>query len=80
MRGTFDFETEQYPFLVQHVGTNEVVVRNALNGDEYRRQPLAGAYDSPERKAQSDKLSAVAIRLCRASREAKKSGEAQPAQ
>lgn len=77
MRGTFDFATEQYPFLVQHVGTNEVCIKNALTGEEFRRQQLAGDFGSPERKAQSAKLEQVAVRLCQASREAHNRREAQ---
>jgi hypothetical protein len=78
MRGTFDFDTERYPFLAQHVGTNEICIRNVLTGEEFRRQPLAGEFGSPERKAQAEKLDGVALRLCRASREARSKQSSQP--
>jgi len=71
MRGTFDFDKEQYPYLTQQVGTNEVVIRHQLTGEEFERQPLAGAYGSEERKAQNERLEAEAIRLCRESRKAR---------
>lgn len=71
MRGTFDFNKEQFPFLVQHVGTNDIAIRHQLTGEEIDRQPLEGVYDSPERKAQSERLEIKAINLCRESRKAK---------
>lgn len=64
MRGTFDFNKEQFPFLTQHVGLDEVVIRHQLTGEEIDRQPLAGAYGSDERKAQLERLEAKAIKLC----------------
>lgn len=78
MRGTFDFDKEQYPFLVQHVGIDEVVIRHQLTGEEIDRQPLAGAYGSDERKAQSQRLEAEAVRLCRELRNSHKAPEPQP--
>lgn len=71
MRGTFDFNKEQYPFLVQHVGTNDVAIRHQLTGEEIGRQPLEGEYGSEARKAQSERLEAEAIRLCQESRNSK---------
>ena len=68
MRGTFDFNKEQYPFLVQHVGTNDIAIRHQLTGEEIARQPLEGAYDSGERKAQAEHLEAEAVRLSQESR------------
>lgn len=68
MRGTFDFNKEQFPFLVQHVGIDEVVIRHQLTGEEIDRQPLAGKYGSDERKAQAQALEAKAIKLCQESR------------
>lgn len=78
MRGTFDFNKEQYPFLVQHVGTNEVVIRHQLTGEEIDRQPLAGEYGSDERKAQSERLEAEAVRLCQELRNSHVAPEPQP--
>lgn len=78
MRGTFDFNKEQYPFLVQHVGTNEVVIRHQLTGEEIDRQPLAGKYGSDERKAQAQALEAKAIKLCQESRNNHVAPEPQP--
>ena len=78
MRGTFDFNKEQYPFLVQFVGIDEVVVRNQLTGEEIDRQPLAGEYGSAERKAQSERLEAKAIELCRELRNSHVAPEPQP--
>ena len=68
MRGTFDFNKEQYPFLVQNVGINEVVIRHQLTGEEIARQPLEGEYNSDERKAQAERLEAEAVRLSQESR------------
>ena len=70
MRGTFDFNKEQYPFLVQRVGIDEVVIRHQLTGEEIDRQPLAGEYGSGERKAQAERLEAEAVRLSQESRKA----------
>lgn len=70
MRGTFDFNKEQYPFLVQHVGTTDVAIRHQLTGEEIDRQPLAGEYGSDERKEQNERLEAKAIQLCQESRKA----------
>lgn len=78
MRGTFDFNKEQYPFLVQHVGTDEVVIRHQLTGEEIDRQPLAGEYGSDERKAQSARLEAKAIQLCQELRNSHVAPEPQP--
>ena len=78
MRGTFDFNKEQYPFLVQHVGINDVVIRHQLTGEEIDRQPLAGEYGSGERKAQSARLEAEAVRLCRELRNSHAAPEPQP--
>ena len=68
MRGTFDFNKEQYPFLVQRVGIDEVVIRHQLTGEEIDRQPLAGEYGSESRKAQAERLEAEAVRLSQESR------------
>lgn len=78
MRGTFDFKKEQYPFLVQFVGIDEVVIRNQLTGEEIDRQPLAGEYGSDERKAQSARLEAEAVRLCQELRNSHVTPEPQP--
>lgn len=78
MRGTFDFNKEQYPFLVQHVGIDEVVIRNQLTGEEIDRQPLAGEYGSDERKEQNERLEAEAVRLCRELRNSHAAPEPQP--
>ena len=78
MRGTFDFNKEQYPFLVQNVGINEVVIRHQLTGEEIDRQPLAGEYGSDERKAQAQRLEAEAVRLCQELRNSHKAPEPQP--
>ena len=78
MRGTFDFNKEQFPFLVQHVGIDEVVIRHQLTGEEIDRQPLAGEYGSDERKAQSARLEAEAVRLSQESRNSRVAPEPQP--
>ena len=70
MRGTFDFNKEQYPFLVQHVGTNDIAIRHQLTGEEIARQPIEGEYNSDERKAQAERLEAEAVRLSQESRKA----------
>ena len=71
MRGTFDFNKEQFPFLVQNVGVNDVVIRHQLTGEEIDRQPVAGERGSDERKEQNERLEAKAIQLCQESRKAK---------
>lgn len=78
MRGTFDFNEEQYPFLVQRVGIDEVVIRHQLTGEEIDRQPLAGEYGSEARKAQFARLDAEAVRLCRELRNSHAAPEPQP--
>lgn len=78
MRGTFDFNKEQYPFLVQHVGINDVAIRHQLTGEEIDRQPLAGEYGSDERKAQSQRLEAEAVRLSQEARNSRVAPEPQP--
>lgn len=70
MRGTFDFNKEQYPFLVQNVGINEVVIRHQLTDEEIDRQPVAGERGSNERKEQNERLEAKAIKLSQESRKA----------
>lgn len=70
MRGTFDFNEEQYPFLVQNVGINEVVIRNQLTGEEIDRQLVVGERGSDERKEQNERLEAEAVRLSQESRKA----------
>ena len=78
MRGTFDFNKEQFPFLVQHVGIDEVVIRHQLTGEEIDRQPLAGKYGSDERKAQCERLEAKAIQLCQELRNSQVAPEPKP--
>ena len=64
MRGNYEANQEFYPFLVQHVGTNEIGVLNALEGTTVHREELAGTYASDARNAQLHRLEAQALRLC----------------
>ena len=78
MRGTFDFNKEQYPFLVQNVGINEVVIRNQLTGEEIDRQLVVGERGSDERKEQNERLEAEAVRLSQEARNSRVASEPQP--
>ena len=79
MRGNFEVDEQQYPFLVDHVGLDEIHITDALTGESLCRQPLRGEFGSAERQAQLDALRDEALRQCRLRREANAAKAQQPA-
>lgn len=65
MRGTFDYKTDAYPFLPTFIG-NDIVITNQVTGEEFLREPVAGEYQSEERKAQAKRFDLEAVKLKRA--------------
>ena len=67
MQGYFEVSENQYPWHPVNIG-EDLVVKNAVTGEEDLREPVAGEYKSPERNAQNERFTARSIELSNASR------------